>query len=117
MADYDAGQYERHSFLRKEDLRTSGPRVLIIKDVEETDGLSRNGKPPERVLQLVFTDEMRLLLRTQENLRRMRKAYGDRTSGWIGKPVTAYYSPDVPNPSGEPGGIRLRFNQLPSTAV
>jgi hypothetical protein len=108
--NFNARDYLNSTFIKKADLRQSGPRRLTIKAVEQGQGLpGRNGSPAKPELQLVFQDDTRLSLRAQVNLRRMLEAYGDRTATWIGKPVEVYFSPDVVNPGGgEPGGIRIR---------
>jgi len=103
------------SFIKKAELRASGPQRLTIKAVETAEGLpGRDGKPAVQELQLVFTDDRRTPLRAQVNLRRMLEGFGDDTATWIGQVIELYFNPDVTNPSGgEPGGIRLR---VPETA-
>ena len=108
--DFDARTYLNSTFIKKTDLRQSGPRRLTVKAVERGEGLpGRDGSPAKPELHLVFQDDTRVSLRTQANLKRMIDGYGDRTMTWIGKTVEVYFSPDVVNPGGgEPGGIRLR---------
>jgi hypothetical protein len=113
--DFNARDYLNSMFIKKADLRQSGPRRLTVKAVEQGQGRpGRDGSPAKPELHLVFSDDTRLSLGAQVNLRRMVEAYGDRTAMWIGKTVEVYFSPDVVNPGGgEPGGIRLR---LPDTS-
>jgi hypothetical protein len=96
-------------FYKKEDLRLTGPQRLTIRAVEQADGLARNGQPAKKVLQLVSTDDKRLSLGTQANLRRLIEFFGERTARWVGQTVELYYSPHVRSPSGAEGGIRLRL--------
>ncbi len=107
--DYNARDYLNNTFIKKEDLRASGPRRLQIHGVEEADGFPDKGKPAKKELHLLFADQTRFSLRAQVNLNRVREAFGDRTSLWIGKTIELYFSPDVTNPGGgEPGGARVR---------
>jgi hypothetical protein len=105
----NAREFLSKSFLKKEDLRRSGPLRLTVESVEVRDGRSWDGKPPVSELVLRFTDGQQLSLRAQENLRRVLEAWGDETDGWVGRTLEAYYSPDVRSPRGEPGGVRLRM--------
>jgi hypothetical protein len=109
--DMNARDFLTSTFIKKEELRQSGPRRLTIKAVEKSMGLpGRNGQPAQPELQLVFHDDTRFSLRAQINLRRVAEAFGDRVSNWIGKTIELYFSPDVVNPGGgTPGGIRVRI--------
>jgi hypothetical protein len=115
MSDFDAREFTTSNFLKKEDLRKTGPQRLTIRAVERAEGLkSRNGTPAKPALQLVFSDDRRLTLGTQVNLMRCIEFFGERTAPWIGQTVEAYYSPDVRGPGGEVGGIRLRLPEGPA---
>ena len=107
--DYDARDFQSSSFFKKEELRRDGAKTLTVQAIEQGEGFAKNGKPPKPVLHLVFPDDRRQSLGTQANLNRMIEWFGPLTSGWIGKTITLYYSPDVRGPNGEEGGIRLRL--------
>jgi hypothetical protein len=117
--DLNARDYLSSTFITKSELRSGGPKRLTIAKVEKAEGKSWDGKPPKPELILIFTDETRSsLLRTQENLKRIIAGYGDRVSGWVGKPIEIYFSPDIPNPKGgEPGGVRLRIPEAAKPMV
>ena len=106
----NARDYLNSTFLKKADVRVSGPQRLVIQDVEHADGFpGRNGGPAVRELHLIFTDGRRFSLRAQDNLRRMLEAFGDQTEHWRGQTIEVYFNPDIPNPTGgESGGLRLR---------
>jgi hypothetical protein len=88
-------------WLKKEDLKRTGPQRLVIASVEERDGKDfGDGKPARKELVLVFEDEQRFSLRAQVNLKRLRRAWGDDCGTWVGRVVEIYYSPDVTNPRG-----------------
>ena len=57
-------------------------------------------------------------LGTQANLDRLMEWFGPATSGWIGKTIVLYYSPDVRSPDGKMGGTRVKLpeRQAPTTA-
>jgi hypothetical protein len=109
----DAQRYlgNSSSFLKKQDLRTNGPRQLTIANVIEAEGLPRvKGEPAPMELRLVFSDGTQFALRARVNLDRVIGWFGNDTELWKGKVIVAYFSDDVTNPSGgEPGGIRLRL--------
>jgi hypothetical protein len=102
-------------FIKKHDLQQEGPRTVTIAAVEECAGFdTKNGEPPPLELQLVFTDETRLSLRTAENMRRLVSWFGLDDEKWVGRTVEVYFSPDVPNPrGGAPGGVRLQLPTRP----
>ena len=104
----DAREYGKQGgkFLRKQELRDSGPRRLVIVHVESVEN---KFTPGEQVLQLVCDDGTRLDLRTQENQNRLIGWFGHDTDNWIDQVVEAYYSPDVRSPKGDVGGVRLRL--------
>ena len=114
--DFNARDFLTSKFIRKDDLRTGGPRRLLITDVEKAPGLpGLGGRPAKDELVLVFADGMKFGLRARVNLERIVEAFGMQTSNWIGKTVELYFSPDISNPSGgAPGGIRVRIVDAPS---
>ena len=104
------------SFLKKQDLRSGGPRQLVIAAVEEREGLPdrRTGEKPAE-LHLVFSDNTRFALGAAENLRRLMTLFGNDTDQWVGQTIEAYFAPDVTNPTGgESGGIRLQAPSAPA---
>jgi hypothetical protein len=116
MTDYNAGEYLTSSYLKKEVLRTGGPQKLTIKAVENAKGIAKNGAPAKDILELVFTDDQRLGLQTQVNLKRLIEWFGHQTSAWVGRTIEAYYSPDVRGPGGQEGGTRLRLPDTPTSS-
>ena len=119
MADFDAREFlSGGGFLKKGDLRVSGPQQKTIQRVEQAEVPARNGKPATTELQAVFADDTRLGLSTQTNLRRLIEGFGTDYRQWVGRTIEVYFSPDVVNPSGgEPGGIRVRVLGAPPSAT
>ena len=107
--DHDAREYLTKGFLKKDDLRRLGPQALTVAAVESRLGKAWDGKPAVNELVLVFTDGQVLSLRTQDNLKRVIETWGPDYDRWTGRVLEAYYSPEVRNPRGEAGGIRVRF--------
>jgi hypothetical protein len=108
--DFDLRDYSKSgSFIKKDDLRASGPLTLTIASVEEADGLSgRDGKPPAKELVLVFTDGTKFQLGAATNRQALADMHGYLTSAWLGKSIELYCDPTVRNPSGaKVGGIRI----------
>ena len=110
MLDVDAREYLTGGFVKKQELRTHGPRQVVVEEVEEVEGYfaDRDGKKkPELVL--VFADKTKLPLRNEATRLAMIVGYGSRTSGWVGQTVELYFDPNVANPKGgDAGGIRIR---------
>jgi len=118
MPEYDANDYLNSTFIKKQDLRSGGPRRLTIESVTEVDGLpGRSGQPAKKELCLSFPDGTRFGLRAATNLRRLVEAFGPKTSMWVGKELELYFSPDVVNPGGgDPGGVRIRIPEAATRA-
>ena len=109
--DYDATDYLGGDYLRKQDLRSDGPRRLTIRDVVQSDRLKdKEGNP---LLVLVFDDGLRYTLGTKVNIKRLVQAFGKMCSSWIGREIEFYFAEDVRGPNGEVGGIRLRIPSDP----
>jgi hypothetical protein len=110
MRDVDAREYLTGGFVKKQELRTNGPRQAVVEGVEELEGYFA-GKDGKKKLELVlvFADKTKLPLRNEATRLAMIAGYGSRTSGWVGQTIELYFDPNVPNPKGgEAGGIRIR---------
>jgi hypothetical protein len=109
MADYNVDDYSGSDFIQKDRVKTDGPLQLRIKNVEQRDGLPKNGKvSPELVL--IFSDDSKFGLRARVNRDELRDAFGKMTSGWRGRLIELYHDATVRNPAGQKvGGIRIRI--------
>jgi hypothetical protein len=98
----------KSSFLRKEDLEASGPRVLTIVQVTVGEGFpDRDTGVRGKELQLVFTDGLKTGLGGREVFNQVVALLGRDTAKWVGHDVEAFVDPDVRGPKGR-GGIRFR---------
>ena len=108
MLDVDARGFGKGAFIEKQDLRSSGPRALVVKDVEQGEGLPdrKTGIRPAELI-LVFEDGSKLGLGARTNQDGMMAIYGHRTAGWVGQVVEVYFDPNVSNPfnAANSGGI------------
>ena len=48
------------------------------------------------------------MLLNKTNIKRLAKAHGDDTDGWLGQEVTIYFDPDVEYMGEVVGGLRVR---------
>ena len=105
---YNVDDYSTSGFVQKDDLKTE--RQVRIKDVESRDAPAKDGKPPKPELVLVFTDDLKLGLRTAANRDTLKDAFGSDTDGWLGKVIVLWVDKNVRDPNGtKVGGIRIRI--------
>jgi hypothetical protein len=81
-----ASQYDQSKFLKATDL--DGDKKFRIKTV--TEELIGAGAEKEKKLVVWFTNDERGLVLNRVNNRTIRGAYGDDTTGWVGKIIVVF---------------------------
>lgn len=97
-------------YIKAETLRASGPVRGAISGVAIDKFAGKNGAPDEQKLSVVIdlgTEEKKVTL-NKTNLRTLIASYGDDTDKWTGKPIVAYYDPNISFGGRQTGGVRVK---------
>ena len=99
-------------FIRKEELRQTGPVVLTIMDCAWED-FARGGRDDrsEGKWVLLFQDHPKKLSLNTTKIRLLEAAYGDDSDYWRGKKVRLSWDPSVIMAGQVVGGIKLECSQ------
>ena len=81
-----ASAFDQSKYWRAEDL--TAPKRLKIKKV--TAEMVGRGNEREQKLAVAFANETRLLILNKTNNRTLRGAFGDDTTGWIGRIIELF---------------------------
>jgi len=99
-------------FIRKEELRQSGPVVLTIMDCAWVDFASGSrGDRSEGKWVLLFKDHPKQLSLNTTKIKLLEAAYGDDSDYWRGKKVRLSWDPSVIMAGQVVGGIKLETSQ------
>lgn len=95
------------NFIKKEDLKEGGPERLEIAEVGLAEFENEKTGKAEKKLELTFTDERKLTL-NNGNTQVLIAAYGDDTDLWTGRPIVAFFDPNVMFGKRKTGGVKVK---------
>jgi hypothetical protein len=102
------------NFIKSDDLKESGPQRFLIEEVGVAEFDSKK-KPGAKEKKLELTvDEGKTITLNSTSTRVLIAAYGNDTDKWVGKPVIAFFDPDVMFGPKKVGGLRVK---VPSSAA
>ena len=93
-------------YLKKDDLGDQEHTVTIRK-VTKTN-VARDDEEPKYKAAIAFDELGKPMVFNKTNLKRVAKAYGNDTDGWIGKKIVVYFDPEVEFGGEIVGGLRVR---------
>lgn len=77
--------------------------------------VARDDEDPEYRWTVKFHEFAKPMVLNVTNLKRLAKALGDDTDGWIGNQVVLYVDPDIEFGGNVVGGLRLKALRSPAT--
>jgi hypothetical protein len=101
-----ATDFLKGNFFKEQDF-VLGSLTTTITDVAISE-FAKDGGVPERKLQIKLAND-KLLNLNSTNLKRLVKAFGDDTEGWIGRTIELYWDDEVQYQGRQTGGVRIRI--------
>ena len=108
-ADLDVSSDLGGEYLKKFDIRDSGPQRFAIVGTDRITFEAKNGRPAQTRIVLTFGGEpTRKMSLNKTNLRVLVKVWGPKPAAWVGKVVQVYFDPEVMFGAEKTGGLRVR---------
>ena len=92
-------------YLKQSDV--DGEIPVTVKGVKKVN-VARDDEDPEYRWTVQFHEFAKPMVLNVTNLKRLAKALGDDTDGWIGNQVVLYVDPDIEYGGNVVGGLRIR---------
>lgn len=100
-------------YLKQSDVEQ--PTTVIIESLKKVN-VGRDDEDPEYRWTIKFREFTKPMVANVTNLKRLAKALGDDSDGWLGKQVQIYVDPDVEYGGNVVGGLRLRGPSRPAAS-
>lgn len=92
-------------YLKQSDV--DGEIAVTVQGVKRVN-VARDDEDPEYRWTVKFAEFAKPMVLNVTNLKRLAKALGDDTDGWIGNQVVLYVDPDIEYGGNVVGGLRIR---------
>lgn len=98
-------------YLRQSDV--DGEIAVTVQGIKKIN-VARDDEDPEYRWTVKFAEFVKPMVLNVTNLKRLAKALGDDTDGWIGNQVVLYVDPDIEFGGNVVGGLRIKAMRSPA---